>query len=82
MVSLKDPGVANWLDPAGSDTGYLMMRWQGLDRSLTATDTPVAEVVPLAKLLDVLPTGHRVSKVQRAEAMAQRQHYPHLKPWH
>ncbi|HWU79739.1 MAG TPA: hypothetical protein VN158_06700, partial [Caulobacter sp.] len=30
VVSLSDPGVHNWLDPAGLEQGTMLHRWQGL----------------------------------------------------
>ena len=77
VISLRDPGVANWLDPAGFAEGYLFMRWQGLDRPLTAAEAPVAEVVELADLAVRLPADtRRVTPEARREQLLRRQWVP------
>ena len=77
VVSLIDPGVANWLDPAGFAEGYLFMRWQGLSRPLSPEEAPTAELVTLAELRDRLPPGTRqLSAAQRAEQLARRMSVP------
>ena len=45
LISLKDPGVANWLDPAGHEEGLIFMRWQGLDSPPTEEDQPRTSVL-------------------------------------
>ncbi|MEM7489577.1 MAG: hypothetical protein AAF390_10695 [Pseudomonadota bacterium] len=30
VISAKDPGFENWLDPAGASTAFVFMRWQGV----------------------------------------------------
>lgn len=73
VLSLSDPGVANWLDPAGFAEGYLFMRWQGLSRSLTPEEAPTAELVTLTELHERLPAETRfLSATQRAEQLAKR----------
>lgn len=48
VVSLADPGVANWLDPAGHREGFIFMRWQGI--SGPPPRQPGTRVVPLRDL--------------------------------
>jgi hypothetical protein len=69
VVSLEDPGVPNWLDPAGFTEGTLWGRWYGCD----STPTPTIKRVPLSSLRDVLPkdTPH-VTPEQRAEELRRR----------
>ena len=77
VISLSDPGVANWLDPAGFGEGYLFMRWQGLSRPLVAEEAPTVELVTLAELPGRLPAETRqLSAAQRAEQLAQRLSVP------
>ncbi len=72
-LKLADPGVANWLDPAGFAEGYLFLRWQGLAQGPGADEAPSAELTPLAELDRRLPEGtRRVSARQRAAQLAQR----------
>jgi hypothetical protein len=44
VVSLKDPGVYNWLDPVGLHQTHLVFRWQ-----LLPLDLPKGEVEPFIK---------------------------------
>lgn len=30
VISAKDPGFENWLDPVGASTAFVFMRWQGI----------------------------------------------------
>lgn len=74
VVSLADPGVWNWLDPAGLEQGTMLHRWQGLDQGFDS-DRSVrsSQVVKLADLDSVLPPGtRRVTAEQRREQIAQR----------
>ncbi len=69
VVSLEDPGVPNWLDPAGHPEGYLMYRYQ---RALGAP-VPEARLVRLADLAQLLPAGtRRVSAEERRAELARR----------
>jgi len=77
VLSLEDPGVANWIDPAGFSEGYLFMRWQGLGRSLRPDEAPRAEVMPVAELGSRLPAGtRRVSADERAQRLQRRRAAP------
>lgn len=57
VIALHDPGVANWLDPAGHPTGLTLMRWQGVSAPLAAGDAPVIKLVSLAHLAAALLPG-------------------------
>jgi hypothetical protein len=73
VISLADPGVANWLDPAGFAEGYLFMRWQGLARDLSTEEAPTAELVTLSELRRRLPPETRwVTPEARAAQLAGR----------
>jgi hypothetical protein len=70
VMSLSDPGVPNWVDPAGLTQGLAQWRWYLSDRF------PVPEVrrVPLASLRDHLPAGTpHVTPAERAEHLARRE---------
>lgn len=58
VISHQDPGVHNWLDPAGAETGMLIGRWYTADGS-SATDgdwpVPTLTKVPLKDLHKHLP---------------------------
>ena len=59
VVSLKDPGVHNWLDPADFHETLLVHRWQGLPRDAAPGTGPAArsQLVKLHELATVLPPG-------------------------
>jgi hypothetical protein len=66
VVALRDPGVANWLDPVGHPEGSMIYRWNIAD----AMPIPSLRIVKLAKLRAVLPDGTRtVTSVERARAI-------------
>lgn len=70
VLSLKDPGVANWLDPAGWSTGIIIARFYR-----TAGDVPIkTQVVPFSSLRDALPADTTVvTPAQRKEEIQRRQ---------
>ena len=77
VLSLEDPGVANWIDPAGFSEGYLFMRWQGLGRSLRPDEAPRAELMPVAELGSRLPAStRRISADERAAQLRRREAAP------
>ncbi|SEL61100.1 Protein of unknown function [Roseateles sp. YR242] len=61
VLSVKDPGVANWIDPVGLHEGTLMVRWQNLPATSPASGGPAidTQVVKLSNLASVLPAGTR-----------------------
>jgi hypothetical protein len=73
VVSAADPGIANWLDTEGYTRGVMLMRYDGLHRSLRAEEAPRAQVIKLAQLPIYLPEDEpRVSAEQRAAVIAAR----------
>jgi hypothetical protein len=69
VVSLRDPGVPNWLDPAGHLTGSMIYRWNQADGS----PIPASRVVPFERLRDELPPDTPgVSAEERAAAVERR----------
>ncbi|QIG44859.1 hypothetical protein G5V58_20595 [Nocardioides anomalus] len=73
VVSAQDPGTANWLETTGHRTGALMLRWQRLERDLTAADGPTVEVVPFDSVLDALPHHVPITPEEYAARIAARQ---------
>lgn len=51
VIALDDPGVPNWLDPAGRSEGSLMLRWTGADSG----PEPTIRIVPAADVRTHLP---------------------------
>jgi hypothetical protein len=69
VISARDPGVHNWLDTAGYESGAVQGRWFGA----TATPNPNIRKVKLADVLGQLPAGtKRVSPEERAVALRNR----------
>jgi hypothetical protein len=69
VIALTDPGVPNWLDPAGYKEGGIYGRWFDCD----SAPTPTIKRVKLAKLRDHLPADtSAVSLEQRADELRRR----------
>jgi len=72
VISMTDPGVANWLDTAGLHQGLAIMRWQALSKT-TTKDSLVREFRVLKHSdLVKLPDLARVTPAQRKAAIAAR----------
>lgn len=72
VLSHEDPGVANWLDPAGHTEGALLFRLQKTEKIVN----PVVKKVPFAELAEHLPKGTpRVSIEQRQREIAARRRH-------
>lgn len=66
VISLEDPGVPNWLDPAGYTEGGIYGRWYDCD----SEPLPTIKRVKLAELRDHLPADTPViTPEQRAEEL-------------
>jgi len=75
VVCLSDPGVHNWLDPAGLEQGTMLHRWQGLPEGEFPSERSVraARVVRLDQLASVLPADmRRVTPAQRRQQLSER----------
>jgi hypothetical protein len=69
VISQVDPGVPNWLDPAGFKEGTIYGRWYDCD----SEPMPVIKRVPLAELAKHLPADTPVVTPQeRASALRER----------
>ena len=69
VVSLTDPGVPNWLDPAGYTEGGIYGRWYDCD----SEPVPTIRRVKLSQLREHLPRDTPVvSPAERAEEIRQR----------
>lgn len=53
VVSLRDPGIPNWLEPAGHTEGSMIYRWN----QAAAAPVPGTRVVPFAEIRAVLPAA-------------------------
>jgi hypothetical protein len=69
VISLDDPGVPNWLDPAGFRQGTVYGRWYDCD----SHPLPTLKRVKFAEIRDHLPPDTpTVSAEERAEELRQR----------
>src|SRR3546814_14025422 len=67
VVALEDPGVPNWLDPAGFTEGTIYGRWYACD----TCPTPTIRRVPVSTLRDHLPPDPPVVTPQERAAPLQ-----------
>jgi hypothetical protein len=75
VVARKDPGVANWLDPAGFEHLLLLHRWQALPAEPVRGGPQVSFLrMKLDQLAEALPTSTAwLSREQRQEQLRLRQ---------
>jgi hypothetical protein len=74
VLSLRDPGVHNWIDPCGLHDGLLTLRLAEFPGGRPQGELSAqSRVVPFAQLEDELPAGIlRVTSEERAEQLARR----------
>jgi hypothetical protein len=75
VISIRDPGVLNWLDTGGLLEGLILIRWQVLPEGIKSLDGAVREVklVRFADLGSVLPASMpRVTWVERKRQVDER----------
>ncbi|MEM1367538.1 MAG: hypothetical protein AAGG02_05855, partial [Cyanobacteria bacterium P01_H01_bin.15] len=73
IISTRDPGFANWLDPAGASTAFAFLRWQGLPADYEFCKKPSTRVVDFDELGDRLPDEPTLCPEERVEQFAARQ---------
>ncbi|MET0986642.1 MAG: hypothetical protein ABW034_14665 [Steroidobacteraceae bacterium] len=74
VVSLQDPGIHNWLDPAGLKETHLVFRWQLIPPD-SSEGAPFIEtqLVKFSELPDRLgPSAKRVTAAERQQQLLQR----------
>ncbi len=79
VIARTDPGAANWLDTAGLDEGFAVIRWQGIDPDKVGDDpqisaqlVKVSEVTTLADVARIAPAARRVQLLERGKLYVQR----------
>ncbi|MBV9841202.1 MAG: hypothetical protein JOY99_06670 [Sphingomonadaceae bacterium] len=73
VMSLKDPGIHNWIDPGGLHNSIMMIRLQGLPAHPTVEPTVQSRLIKLSELKAVLPPDTKwVTPRERAAQLAQR----------
>ncbi|MBA4083073.1 MAG: hypothetical protein C0456_20460, partial [Hyphomonas sp.] len=67
--AIDDPGIANWLDPAGQTQGSIMLRWTGA----SSGPAPRLSCVAAGDVLKQLGPGtRRVTPEERLQSMRAR----------
>jgi hypothetical protein len=75
VISIEDPGIHNWLDPAGLHEVLVFTRWQRFSHESGTQGAPWAKgkLVKLANLDGAMPEGaRRVSPAERQQQLAER----------
>ncbi|WP_116366588.1 hypothetical protein [Parahaliea mediterranea] len=74
VLSLRDPGLHNWLDPSDMAEGILTLRWAEFAGGRAGDDVGVrSRLVPLAELEQTLPAdAPRVTAAERQAQLAER----------
>lgn len=72
VIAIRDPGVANWLDPVGHHQGLTLLRWQGVSAPLAPEESPQVKLVALADLPSALPPGVPAATLQDRAAQIDR----------
>lgn len=80
VIALDDPGVPNWLDPAGNPEGYIFMRWQGIKTPLSQSAAPTAQLVTVEALRSKLPANTpQIDAAARRAQLAERKWVPQIR---
>lgn len=74
IISRRDPGIQNWLNPAGTHEVLVLYRWQGFSSdTLPRPPRIVTRRIKLSELADALPAGvKKVTPEQRRAQLAKR----------
>ena len=72
VLSIRDPGLRNWLDSGGLHEGELFVRWQDLPAETAASAVREVKLVKVAELATLLPAAGKVTSDQRRDLLKQR----------
>ncbi|KTD51663.1 hypothetical protein Lqui_0507 [Legionella quinlivanii] len=75
VLSLKDPGVYNWISTSGLHEGTMMLRWQNLPANTEGQGPAItSQLVKISDLPSILPPEtHWVSQAERQQQILSRQ---------
>jgi hypothetical protein len=74
VISLRDPGIHNWLDTTGLHEVLTGLRWQGIPGNTLVTPAVETRIVTFGELGDALPRGTRgITPADRARDISLRQ---------
>ena len=70
ILSQKDPGVHNWLDPSGLSEGILTLRWSGFPNEVVGKDLYVkSQLLLIEDAKKNLSEEQYISTVEREEQL-------------
>ena len=72
VISIRDPGVRNWLHTGGMHEGEFLFRWQDLPPGIADTTIRETKVVKLADLTALLPDMTKLTPQQRKAQLRDR----------
>lgn len=55
VVAHRNPGVANWIETTGHETGIMQFRWQRTDVPIPPEQGPTAQIIDAGDVADHLP---------------------------
>ena len=81
VLSRRDPGVHNWLDPEDLERGFVFLRWAGLDTQRPPYPAPALEVqlTTLPDLQRLLPAETRWVDTDERQAIWEQRARDHAK---
>lgn len=81
VLSRRDPGVHNWLDPEDLERGFVFLRWAGLDTQRPMDHAPALQVqlTTLPDLRRLLPAETRWVDTDERQALWERRARDHAK---
>lgn len=79
VISADDPGYANWLDTGALRRGTFLLRWDGVQGDLPASQHPSAETLAIDALPDRIPGFVRASDEEREQTRRARRRHLQLR---
>jgi hypothetical protein len=81
VLSRRDPGVHNWLDPEDLERGFVFLRWAGLDTERPPDPAPALDVqlTTLHDLRRLLPPETRWVDTDERQALWEQRARDHAK---
>ena len=73
ILSLKDPGIYNWLDPYDMKEGILTLRWSGFpDQAIGGNPSVESKVLTISEATNSVPSALFVTKQDREKQLLER----------
>ncbi len=75
VISLRDPGYKNWLDPGALRRGVFLLRWDGMLGEIPKDQYPSAQLLSIKDLPQHIPEFSVTTPGQREHTRAQRRRH-------